>query len=77
MLLPASWVLELLLSAPTILTRMGLSERFWHHEYWLPSGATWEDMKESADIRYPQPQDILLCFPGALLLITVRYVFER
>ncbi|NXW41237.1 CERS4 synthase, partial [Nyctiprogne leucopyga] len=65
------------LSAPTILTRMGLSESFWHHEYWLPSGATWEDMKESADIRYPQPQDILLCVPGALLLIIVRYIFER
>ncbi|GAB0200692.1 ceramide synthase 4-like [Grus japonensis] len=56
---------------------MGLSERFWHHEYWLPPGATWEDMKESAGIRYPQPQDLLLCIPGALLLIVVRCTFER
>ncbi|XP_076215694.1 ceramide synthase 4-like isoform X2 [Aptenodytes patagonicus] len=56
---------------------MGLSEGFWHHEYWLPPGATWEDMKESADIHYPQPQDLLLCLPGALLLIIVRCIFER
>uniref|UniRef100_A0A8C3KN14 Ceramide synthase 4 n=1 Tax=Calidris pygmaea TaxID=425635 RepID=A0A8C3KN14_9CHAR len=53
---------------------MGLSEGFWHHEYWLPPGATWEDMK---GIQYPQPQDLLLCIPGALLLITVRCIFER
>ncbi|NXG75359.1 CERS4 synthase, partial [Baryphthengus martii] len=60
-----------------ISTRMGLSETFWHHEYWLPPGATWEDMKDSAGVRYPQPQDLLLCIPGALLLITVRCIFER
>ncbi|NXE28012.1 CERS4 synthase, partial [Ardeotis kori] len=65
------------LSAPTILTRMGLSEEIWNHEYWLPPGATWEDMKDSADVRYPQPRDLLLCIPGALLLILVRCVFER
>uniref|UniRef100_A0A8B9I6M9 Homeobox domain-containing protein n=1 Tax=Anser brachyrhynchus TaxID=132585 RepID=A0A8B9I6M9_9AVES len=56
---------------------MGLLEEFWHHKYWLPPGATWEDMKESADIRYPKPQDLLLCIPGALILIIVRYIFER
>ncbi|XP_068856181.1 ceramide synthase 4-like isoform X2 [Aphelocoma coerulescens] len=66
-----------LLSVPTILTRMGVSEGFWHHEYWLPPGATWEDLKESADVRYPQPQHLLLCIPGALLLIFVRFIFER
>ncbi|XP_072213484.1 ceramide synthase 4-like [Excalfactoria chinensis] len=56
---------------------MGLSEEFWHHQYWLPPGATWEDMKESADTRYPKPQDLWLCIPGALLLIVVRCIFER
>ncbi|KFV62360.1 Ceramide synthase 4, partial [Dryobates pubescens] len=54
-----------------------LAEWFWHHEYWLPPGATWEDMKDSADRHYPQPQDILLCIPGALLLTTLRLLFER
>lgn len=56
---------------------MGLLEEFWHHKYWLPPGATWEDMKDSADVRYPKPQDLLLCIPGALILIVVRYIFER
>ncbi|KAJ7421233.1 ceramide synthase 4-like protein [Willisornis vidua] len=56
---------------------MGMLEGFWHHGYWLPPGATWEDFKESADIDYPQPQDLLLCIPGALLLIFVRCLFER
>ncbi|NXM26568.1 CERS4 synthase, partial [Oxyruncus cristatus] len=65
------------LSVPSILARMGVSEGFWHHEFWLPPGATWEDLKESADIHYPQPQDLLLCIPGALLLIFARCLFER
>uniref|UniRef100_A0A8V1AD78 Uncharacterized protein n=1 Tax=Gallus gallus TaxID=9031 RepID=A0A8V1AD78_CHICK len=46
-------------------------------QYWLPPGATWEDMKESADTHYPKPQDLWLCLPGALLLIVVRCIFER
>ncbi|NWI94637.1 CERS4 synthase, partial [Pitta sordida] len=65
------------LSVPATLFRMGLLEGFWHHEYWLPAGATWEDLKESADIQYPQPRDLLLCIPGALLLVFVRCLFER
>lgn len=68
---------EPLLSLPTTWTRMGLSEELWHHQYWLPPGATWEDMKESADTHYPKPQDLWLCLPGALLLIVVRCIFER
>jgi len=68
---------EPLLSLPTTWTRMGLSEELWHHQYWLPPGATWEDMKEAADTHYPKPQDLWLCLPGALLLIVVRFIFER
>ncbi|NXH98724.1 CERS4 synthase, partial [Pachycephala philippinensis] len=58
-------------------TRIGVSEGFWHHEYWLPPGANWEDLKESADIHYPQPQHLLLCIPRALLFIFVQCTFER
>ncbi|KAM6040315.1 uncharacterized protein LJ206_020389 [Theristicus caerulescens] len=56
---------------------IGLSEGFWHHEYWLPPGATWGDMKAPADMHCPQPQDLLLCIPGALLSIVVRCISER
>ncbi|KAM9111771.1 ceramide synthase 4 isoform 1-T3 [Pangshura tecta] len=54
-----------------------LNEWLWWHEYWLPPGITWEDMKESEDIRYPQPQDLLVSIPCTLLLIISRYLFER
>ncbi|XP_063002964.1 ceramide synthase 4 isoform X2 [Elgaria multicarinata webbii] len=53
------------------------NEWIWAHEYWLPPGITWEDMKETEEIRYPQPRHLLLSIPLALLLIAVRFVFER
>ncbi|KFV62359.1 Ceramide synthase 4 [Dryobates pubescens] len=49
----------------------------WQHEFWLPPGITWEDMQESEDIQYPQPRDLLLSIPFALLLVGVRRAFER
>ncbi|NXM57774.1 CERS4 synthase, partial [Illadopsis cleaveri] len=63
-------------SVPTVLTRMGVSQGFWHHEYWLPPGAIWEDLMESADIHYLQPQHLLLLIPGAMLLIFVQCILE-
>ncbi|KAF7236392.1 Ceramide synthase 4 [Varanus komodoensis] len=54
-----------------------LNEWLWQHKFWLPPGITWEDMKETEEIRYPQPQHLLLCLPLALLLIALRFAFER
>uniref|UniRef100_A0A8B9SCT5 Homeobox domain-containing protein n=1 Tax=Apteryx owenii TaxID=8824 RepID=A0A8B9SCT5_APTOW len=54
-----------------------LNEWLWQHEYWLPPGITWEDMKESEDIHYPQPHDLLLSIPFALILVAIRCFFER
>uniref|UniRef100_A0A8B9T9N2 TLC domain-containing protein n=1 Tax=Anas platyrhynchos TaxID=8839 RepID=A0A8B9T9N2_ANAPL len=54
-----------------------LNEWLWQHEFWLPPGITWEDMKESEDIHYPQPRDLLLSIPFALILVVIRYIFER
>uniref|UniRef100_A0A8C6ZKB3 Ceramide synthase 4 n=1 Tax=Nothoprocta perdicaria TaxID=30464 RepID=A0A8C6ZKB3_NOTPE len=54
-----------------------LNQWLWRHEFWLPPGITWEDMKESEDIHYPQPHDLLLSIPFALILIVIRYFFER
>ncbi|XP_042334528.1 ceramide synthase 4 isoform X1 [Sceloporus undulatus] len=61
------------------LNRMALplNEWLWCHEYWLPPGITWEDMKETEEIRYPQPRHLLLSVPLALLLVAIRFVFER
>ncbi|XP_075632511.1 ceramide synthase 4 isoform X7 [Balearica regulorum gibbericeps] len=54
-----------------------LYEWLWQHEFWLPPGITWEDMQESEDVRYPQPRDLLLSIPFALILVVIRYAFER
>ncbi|KAM8986749.1 ceramide synthase 4 [Ara ararauna] len=54
-----------------------LYEWLWHHEFWLPPGITWEDMQESEDVHYPQPRDLLLSIPFALILVVIRRVFER
>ncbi|XP_066061679.1 ceramide synthase 4-like isoform X1 [Chamaea fasciata] len=54
-----------------------LYEWLWQHEFWLPPGITWEDMQESEDTRYPQPRDLLLSIPFALILVVIRYAFER
>uniref|UniRef100_A0A803XT61 Uncharacterized protein n=1 Tax=Meleagris gallopavo TaxID=9103 RepID=A0A803XT61_MELGA len=53
-----------------------LNEWLWQHEFWLPPGITWEDMKESEDIHYPKPRDLLLSIPFALILVVIRCVFE-
>ncbi|XP_064424672.1 ceramide synthase 2 [Latimeria chalumnae] len=49
----------------------------WRQEYWLPPGITWEDMRESESIQYPQPRDLLLTIPCALIFTAIRYLFER
>ncbi|XP_061457728.1 ceramide synthase 4 [Rhineura floridana] len=54
-----------------------VTEWLWQHEYWLPPGITWEDMKETDEIRYPQPRHLLLSVPFALLLVAIRFIFER
>ncbi|XP_059725656.1 ceramide synthase 4-like isoform X6 [Haemorhous mexicanus] len=54
-----------------------LYEWLWQHEFWLPPGITWEDMQESEDTHYPQPRDLLLSIPFALILVVIRCAFER
>ncbi|XP_070600075.1 ceramide synthase 4-like [Erythrolamprus reginae] len=50
---------------------------FWREEFWLSPGIMWEDLQETEDIRYPQPHHLLFCFPIALLLVALRFIFER
>nr|XP_056700636.1 ceramide synthase 4-like [Euleptes europaea] len=54
-----------------------VTQWFLKHEFWLPPGFTWEDMKETDKICYPQPQHLLLGIPFAFLLIGLRLAFER
>uniref|UniRef100_A0A8D0L8S0 Ceramide synthase 4 n=1 Tax=Sphenodon punctatus TaxID=8508 RepID=A0A8D0L8S0_SPHPU len=50
---------------------------FWNHKYWLPPGVTWEDMAELEGAHYPMAQHLLLSIPCAMLLVVIRYFFER
>ncbi|XP_052656316.1 ceramide synthase 4-like [Harpia harpyja] len=54
-----------------------LNEWLWQHEFWLLPGITWQDMQESEDVHYPQPRDLLLGIPFALILVVIRCAFER
>ncbi|XP_040273769.1 ceramide synthase 4-like [Bufo bufo] len=49
----------------------------WRQEYWLPPGITWEDMKETEDVQYPRPRDLLFGVPCAFILTALRFLFER
>ncbi|CAM5176811.1 unnamed protein product [Eretmochelys imbricata] len=66
----------MLFSVPSRMV-LSLGKWFWWHEYWFPPGFTWEDMKESGSISYPKPRDLLNIIPYALLLVGVRYLFQR
>uniref|UniRef100_A0A674K6H8 Homeobox domain-containing protein n=1 Tax=Terrapene triunguis TaxID=2587831 RepID=A0A674K6H8_9SAUR len=66
----------MLFSVPSRMV-LSLDKWFWWHEYWFPPGFTWEDMKESDSISYPKPRDLLHIVPYALLLVGVRYLFQR
>ncbi|XP_028907925.1 ceramide synthase 4 [Ornithorhynchus anatinus] len=54
-----------------------LNKWFWKDEYWFPPGYSWADMKETDEIKYPQPQDLLMALPVAMVMVAVRYTFER
>ncbi|KAM8939351.1 ceramide synthase 2-like [Pelodytes ibericus] len=54
-----------------------INQWLWRQEYWLPPGVTWQDMKETEEIRYPQPRDLVLGLPCALVFTAVRFMFEK
>ncbi|XP_070567073.1 ceramide synthase 6-like isoform X1 [Ptychodera flava] len=53
------------------------SSWFWNERFWLPSNATWADLRNSDEARYPQIEDLYMVFPYALIIFFVRIVFER
>uniref|UniRef100_A0A8C5LMZ2 TLC domain-containing protein n=1 Tax=Leptobrachium leishanense TaxID=445787 RepID=A0A8C5LMZ2_9ANUR len=54
-----------------------LNQWLWRQEYWLPPGVTWDDMKETDEVRYPQPRDLLLGIPCAFFFTAIRFLFEK
>lgn len=55
---------------------MSLLAGFWHQQFWLPPGVSWEDM-ERLGPEQPRPRDLALAVPLALGFIVLRYAYER
>ncbi|XP_018418502.1 PREDICTED: ceramide synthase 4-like [Nanorana parkeri] len=54
-----------------------LNQWLWRQEYWLPPGVTWEDIKETENVLYPRPCHLFFGIPCALILVGLRFIFER
>ena len=52
--------------------------RFWSERFWLPENVTWADYRRTDDgIFIPDVHDLLMVVPIALLLLVMRFVWER
>ena len=50
---------------------------FWDADFWLPENTTWQRLDETKNPKWVQSGELFLCFPIAVLLIVLRFVFER
>lgn len=50
---------------------------FWDADFWLPENTTWQRLDETKNPKWVQSGELFLCFPVAILLIVLRFVFER
>jgi hypothetical protein len=53
---------------------------FWREDLWLPATHNWThyQVPNSRGINYPQPHELLIYpLPSALILLTIRILFER
>ncbi|XP_065053147.1 ceramide synthase 6-like isoform X2 [Rhopilema esculentum] len=55
----------------------GLLDVIWSESFWLPKGRTWDDLKSTDTITKPQADDLYIVPPLAILLLVVRFLFER
>ncbi|XP_054836267.1 ceramide synthase 4-like [Eublepharis macularius] len=65
------------IGAETVRVMLPITKWLWKDEFWFPPGFSWEDMKETEEIRYPQPCHLLLSIPFTALLLILRVVFQR
>ena len=50
---------------------------FWCESFWLPQGKTWDDLKPTDTIKKPVTEDLYIVPPLAIVLLVVRFLFER
>uniref|UniRef100_A0A672JCX2 Ceramide synthase 5-like n=1 Tax=Salarias fasciatus TaxID=181472 RepID=A0A672JCX2_SALFA len=55
-----------------------LSAWFWNERFWLPHNVTWADLADPAPgVEYPKAGHLFTALPLALVIFTVRMLFER
>ncbi|XP_046568275.1 ceramide synthase 2-like [Haliotis rubra] len=55
-----------------------LCDTFWSTQFWLPDGYTWSDIQsKDNDVYLPQVADINMSLAVGLLMLVVRYLYER
>lgn len=50
---------------------------WWDADFWLPENSTWQGLDEAKNPRWLQSGELFLCFPVAIVLIILRFIFER
>jgi len=56
---------------------MKLSQWFWDSDVWLPPNVTWSHLQSTEDSKYFEFADLIIPLPAALLVILVRWLFQR
>lgn len=56
---------------------LSLRAWFWDRNFWLPEYSTWESLEEAKKHKWVQNGELFLCFPFAVVLIALRFLFER
>ncbi|ELK31079.1 LAG1 longevity assurance like protein 4 [Myotis davidii] len=54
-----------------------LNEWLWQDRFWLPPNNSWADLEDRDGLVYAHPQDLLAALPLALVLVAMRFTFER
>lgn len=69
---------ELPVTGPSV-RRMwsSLNEWLWQDRFWLPPNNSWADLEDRDGLVYAHPQDLLAALPLALVLVAMRFTFER
>lgn len=56
-----------------------IMDTFWSEHIWLPPNTTWADIApgSSKEINHPDPSHLLYPLPMALVMLVLRYLFEK
>ncbi|XP_069678486.1 ceramide synthase 6 isoform X2 [Periplaneta americana] len=52
-------------------------DKFWDPDLWLPPNVTWADIEPNDKIAYADHRHLIVPLPMALLMLALRFVFER